>query len=127
MSHSENRPSRDISEDPAVQNIDDLREAEQALRERERLHDSLMGVLPGAAYQALADEYWTCLFVSESIQELTGYPPEELTSRRLNYMEIMLPEDRSATLETIVAALRERRTYETVHRIRHKDGSVRWI
>ena len=127
MSHSDSRPSRDISEYPAVQNIDDLREAEEALRERERLLDSLMGVLPGSAYRALADEHWNVLFISQGIEEVTGYPPDEFTSRRLNYNDLMLPEDRAATREAVFAALRERRMYDDEHRIRHKDGSVRWI
>src|ERR1700740_1915837 len=127
MSHSDSRPSRDISGYPAVQNIDALREAEQALRERERLLDSLMGVLPGSAYRALADEHWNVLFISKGIEEVTGYPPDEFTSRRLNYNDLMLPEDRAGTREAVFTALRERRMYDDEHRIRHKDGSVRWI
>jgi len=130
MSHFDSRPSRDSSEYPeypAVQKIDDLRDAEQALRERERLLDSLMGVLPGSAYRALADEHWNVLFISNGIEGVTGYPPEEFTSRRLNYNDLMLPEDRAATREAVFAALRERRMYDDEHRIRHKDGSVRWI
>src|SRR5258705_986276 len=39
----------------------------------------------------------------------------------------MLPEDRAPTREAIFTALRERRMYEVEHRIRHKDGSIRWI
>src|ERR1700752_4315284 len=66
---------------------DDLRQAEQQLRDRER----------------------------------------QLSSRRLNDADIMLPEDRPATREAVFTALRERRMYEAEHRIRHKDGSVRWI
>ena len=111
----------------AVRNIDDLRQAEQALRERERQLDSLMGHLPGLAYRALADDHWTALFASKGVEELTGYPADEFTSHRLNYADIMLPEDRPATREAVLTALRERRMYEAEHRIRHKDGSVRWI
>jgi two-component system, sensor histidine kinase and response regulator len=127
MSHSDSRPSRDISEYPAILNSDELWEAEQALRERERLLDSLMGVLPGSAYRALADEHWNVLFVSQGIEEVTGYPPDDFTSRRLNYNDLMLPEDRAGTREVVFTALRERRMYDDEHRIRHKDGSIRWI
>src|SRR5438477_2723569 len=111
----------------AVRNIDDLRQAEQQLRERERQLESLMGHLPGLAYRALADEHWTARFASKGVEDLTGYPADEFTSRRLNYADIMLPEDRPATREAVFTALRERRMYEAEHRIRHKDGSVRWI
>jgi two-component system sensor histidine kinase/response regulator len=107
--------------------ITDLRQTQEALRERERQLDSLMGHLPGLAYRALADDHWTALFVSRGIEDLTGYPADEFTSRRLNYADIMLPEDRAATREAVFTALRERRMYDAEHRIRHKDGSIRWI
>ncbi len=112
---------------PHSDNIDDVRQAEQELRERQRQLDSLMGHLPGLAYRALGDEHWTCLFVSKGIEDVTGYPPEDFTSHRINYIDIMLPEDRLATREAILTAVRERGTYEDEHRIRHKDGSIRWI
>jgi PAS domain S-box-containing protein len=129
MTHSDSRPNRDVADylDSAVRNIDDLRQAEQALRERERLLDSLMGLLPGSAYRALADEHWSALFVSKGIEDVTGYPPDEFTSHRLNYNDIMLSEDCSATHEAVFTALRERKMFDVEHRIRHKDGSVRWI
>src|SRR5205807_1633608 len=93
MTHSDSRANRDLS--------DDLRQAEQQLRERERQLESLMGHLPGLAYRALADEHWTALFASKGIEDLTGYPADEFTSRRLNYADIMLPEDRPATREAV--------------------------
>src|SRR3954471_1932371 len=107
MTHSDSKANWDLSED--------LRQAEQQLRERERQLDSLLGHLPGLAYRALADEHWTALFVSRGVEDATGYPPDEFTSRRLNYAEIILPEDRSATRETILSALQERRMYEDEH------------
>src|SRR5712675_1798617 len=119
MTHSDSRANRDLS--------DDLQQAEQQLRERERQLNSLLGLLPGSAYRALADDHWTALFASKGIEDLTGYPPDEFTSRRLNYADVMLPEDRPATREAVFTALQERTMYEAEHRIRHKDGSVRWI
>src|SRR5580704_15392350 len=104
------------------ENIDKNHQEELELRERERQLDSLMGHLPGLAYRALADEHWTCLFVSKGIEEVTGYTPDDFTSRRINYIDIMLAEDRLATRETILTALREHGTYEAEHRIRHRDG-----
>ena len=127
MSHLDGKPGRDSSKYPDVKGIDDLRDAEEALRERERLLNSLMGVVPGSAYWALPDEHWSALFVSNGIEGMTGYPREDFTSRRLKYNDLMLPEDRAATREAVFTALRERRTYDDEHRIRHKDGSVRWI
>ena len=119
--------SRPLRVAVAIRNVDDLKQAEQALGERQRQLDSVLGHLPGLAYRALADDHWTALFASKGMEELTGYPAEEFTSHRLNYADIMLPEDRPATREGVLNALRERRMYEAEHRVRHKDGTVRWI
>src|SRR6516162_7334114 len=126
---SDSRPKLNIAEDLdlAAQNLEDLRQAGHAPREHDRQLDSLLGLLPGSAYRALADEHWSALFVSKGIEDLTGYPPDEFTSRRLSYNDIMLSEDRSATREAVLTALRERAMYNVEHRIRHKDGSIRWI
>src|SRR5579862_8841611 len=107
--------------------ITERKGAEESLRERERQLDSLMGHLPGLAYRALADEHWTALFASKGVEDLTGYSADEFTSHHLHYDDIMLPEDRQMTREAVFTALRERRMYEVEHRIRHKDGSIRWI
>lgn len=129
MTQSDSRPKQDLSEhlDKAFQNLEDLRQAGHASGEHDKQLDSLLGLLPGSAYRALADEHRTALFVSNGIEGLTGYPPDEFTSRRIRYNDIMLSEDRSATREAVLTALRERRIYDVEHRIRQKDGSVRWI
>src|SRR5262249_35627569 len=129
MIPSDSRLKQNIAEDLdlAAQNLEDLRQAGHAPREHDRQLDSILGLLPGSAYRALADEHWSALFVSKGIEDLTGYPPDEFTSRRLSYNDIMLSEDRSATREAVLTALRERAMYNVEHRIRHRDGSIRWI
>src|SRR5262245_25522829 len=129
MTPSDSKPKQDISEalDLAAPTLAALRQAGHAPGEHDRQLDSLLGLLPGSAYRALADEHWSALFVSKGIEDLTGYPPDEFTSRRLSYNDIMLSEDRSATREAVLTALGERAMYNVEHRIRHKDGSIRWI
>ena len=58
MTPSDSRPKQDISDDPdlAAQDLEDLRQAGHAPREHDRQLDSLLGLLPGSAYRALADE-----------------------------------------------------------------------
>ena len=121
MTPSDSRPKQDITKDLDAQNLKDLRQAGHAPREHDSQLDSLLGLLPGSAYRALADEHWSALFVSKGIEDVTGYPPDEFTSGRLNYNDIMLPEDRSATRAAVLTALRERSVYDI------EDGSVRWI
>src|SRR5437763_13464715 len=114
MTPSDSRPKQDISEDLdlAAQNLEDLRQVGHAPGEYDRQLDSLLGLLPGSAYRALADEHWTILFVSKGVEDLTGYPPDEFTSRRLSYNDIMLPGDRSATRDAVLNALRQRAMYD---------------
>src|SRR5258707_13519908 len=107
MTHTDKTANRDPS--------DDLRQAEEHLRERERELESLLGHLPGLAYRALADDHWTALFASKGVEDLTGYPADEFTSRRLNYADIMLPEDRPPTGKPVFTALRDRSRYEAMH------------
>src|SRR5579871_6646189 len=108
MSHSDSRENLDLS--------DDLRQAELQLRERERQLESLMGHLPGLVYRALADEHWTALFASKGVEDLTGYPADEFTSSRLNYAELILPDDRPALHAAVFSALQDRRMYDAEHR-----------
>ncbi len=84
MTHSDSRPKQDLSEhlDQAFQNLEDLRQAGHASGEHDRQLDSLLGLLPGSAYRALADEHWTALFVSKGIEDVTGYPPRVGASSR---------------------------------------------
>jgi hypothetical protein len=50
------------------------------------------------------------LVLSKGIADVTGYPPDNFTARRINYIDIMLPEDRLATRDAILNALRDRGT-----------------
>ena len=50
--------------------ITELRETQEALRERERQVGLAHGAPSGLAYRALADDHWTALFVSRASRDL---------------------------------------------------------
>lgn len=90
--------------------------------------DNLLHNLPGMVYRCLNDESWTMLFVSGGCEILTGYHPQELLyGEKLTYEEIILPEDRALVRETINQGLKRKTHYQLNYRIKHKDGSIRWM
>lgn len=111
--------SRDITE---------ARQAEDALREKERVLSTLMSNLPGLAYRCRNDQNWTMEFLSEGCLELTGYAPVDLVGNAWkSYAGIIHPEDRERVAEEIQSALRERKKFQLLYRIIPKGGGEKWV
>jgi diguanylate cyclase (GGDEF)-like protein/PAS domain S-box-containing protein len=93
-----------------------------------RMLETLLGNLDGMVYRCRNDAQWTMEFVSEGCARVTGYHPQDLLlDGRLSYEEITHPEDRDRVRRTIDTALAARQRFELEYRIRHADGSVRWV
>jgi rsbT co-antagonist protein RsbR len=106
--------------------------AEEALRENQRRLDRLMRNLPGIAYRSRKDGRWTAEFMSEGALEVTGYPasdfmPDGDQPLRRYFGDLILPEDREAVKESVQTAIAQQRQFEITYRIRHADGSIRWV
>lgn len=101
--------------------------AEEALRESERRLALLLSNLPGMAYRCKNDPAWTKEFVSEGVTEMTGYTPDDFLSHRVQWADLQRPEDIAPTWHAVQEALRARRPFELEYRIRHRDGSERWM
>jgi diguanylate cyclase (GGDEF)-like protein/PAS domain S-box-containing protein len=93
-----------------------------------RMLQTLLGNLDGMVYRCRDDAYWTMEFISEGCFRVTGYPPGDLLfNDRLSYEELTHPDDRERVRQTIRIALAERRRFDVEYRIRHADGTPRWI
>ncbi len=102
--------------------------AEATLRERERALSSLLAHLPGVAYRCLHDEDRTDLLVSEGIYELTGRDPADPRGGGLKaYGQFIHPEDRARVKEEIDGAVRERRPYHLLYRLRTAKGEEKTV
>ena len=103
-------------------------EAREALRESEARFNSMAAHLDGALYRSRAQEPFTDLYFSDGVEKLTGYAPQDLVGAQERYFsEVVLPEDRERAAKVFQRAKDDRVAVEIEYRIRHKDGSIRWI
>jgi PAS domain S-box-containing protein len=103
------------------------RRADQALRESERLMNSILGQLPGLAYRCLVDRNWTALFAAGQFRPIGGIDAEDLVAGRIHYSDILHPDDAERCARNVAEALARREPFENEHRILDRQGNVRWI
>ena len=104
------------------------KQAEEALRERERQLEILMGNLPGMAYRCRNHPDWPMEFVSQGAYQLTGYKPEEMMSDgQIDYGDIIHPDDRDMVWKTVQQAIRKNRSFQLEYRLVTKDKRSTWV
>lgn len=92
------------------------------------LYEALLDAVPGVVYRCRPDAEWSMLYVSDGIQELTGYPPSDfLLNNTRTFDSIVEPEDRERIRRVIFKALKKKRPYTLEYRIVRDDGEVRWV
>ena len=103
------------------------READAARHESESRLSTLVSSLSGIAYRCRNDSQWTMEFVSAGVINITGYTPDDLTSGRMRWAQLQHPDDVEWTWKARQSAAREHQPFQFEYRIRHKDGSERWV
>ncbi|MBN1487539.1 MAG: PAS domain S-box protein, partial [Anaerolineae bacterium] len=106
------------------------KQVEAVIQENERRLSTLMGNLPGMAYRMLNQPDWPAEFISEGSLELTGYKPQELIvgkSHKLNYGDLIHPDDQDRVWEGVQAGLAKQEPYELTYRIHNTAGELRWV
>ncbi|MBU1620356.1 MAG: PAS domain S-box protein [Gammaproteobacteria bacterium] len=108
-----------------ITDISQRLQMELALKENEEKFRSLIGNIPGAAYRCLYNENWEMVFISDAIENLSGYPASDfmLPSPKRSWSDLVHPDDRSTTSQLDLY----QGNFSIEYRIYHKDGSVRWM
>lgn len=97
------------------------------LAESERRHRTLLAHLPGLAYRMLNKPEWPAEFISDGSRQLIGLPPDEVTSGRVTFSTLIHPEDADRVWQLVQQAVARHAAYELEYRIRHADGTWRWV
>ncbi len=101
---------------------------EVSLEARLRGAMGLLNGLPGLIYRGRNNPSWTMEFVSDGIEELTGYPPAWFVdSHEHSYSELIVPEDVDYVWRAVQEALAGRIAFDLRYRIRRANGDLRHV
>ncbi|ERP30862.1 PAS domain S-box protein [Chitinivibrio alkaliphilus] len=108
--------------------ISQLKDTEEKLRQSQEQYQSLVNNVPGITFRCKADKDWTMLFLTTQIDSITGYTAEELLGNaKTSYGELTHPDDQQFVAQSVEAGIHANAPWEIEYRVRHKDGSLRWV
>jgi len=112
-----------ISED-----ITDLKAAEKARRESEERYRDIIETITDYVVSAKI-EHGQAPSISHGsgCVAVTGYSPEELSGDPDRWFSLVVDEDRDVAIDRFRRVLAGERTEPLEHRIRRKDGAIRWV
>ena len=104
-------------------------ELQRALRDSEEQLRSLVANIPGIAFRCRNAPGWPLVFISDAVEPMTGYPAADFmgeTPARL-FQDLIHPEDWPAVERDALRAVEQRLPFTMEYRLRHHDGSTRWM
>ncbi len=97
-------------------------------RSDDTLLRALMVNVPGAIYRSAWHEEHRLALISDEIERISGYPPENfIASEKRTLMSIIHPDDRDGVRKRVADSATEDAPFVLEYRIVHADGSVRWV
>ena len=98
------------------------------LRASEAMLRSLVDSIPGAIYRCACDGDWTMEWLSNEIEEITGYPASDfIDSAVRTFASIEHPDDHEYVARSVMESVATGRPFALEYRLVRRDGSVRWV
>jgi PAS domain S-box-containing protein len=108
--------------------VNQLKKAENASKEREHRWSNLILNLPGMVYRCRNDENWTMEFISHQCKEITGYEPSDfINNAKIAYNDVILKDDQDHVSNTIQNCLSKNEPYEINYRIVTDQNEIKWV
>ncbi|MCF7794675.1 MAG: PAS domain-containing protein [Candidatus Cloacimonetes bacterium] len=87
----------------------------------------LIDNIPGIVYRCEIHPPWRMQYISKEVENITGYKPQEFIDRKINWKDIILPEDNSIVYDAIQEALGLGKEFDIVYRIIKRNGEILWV
>jgi PAS domain S-box-containing protein len=111
-----------------LRDITERKAAETALKQNEEQFRTLVANIPGAVYRCRITDEWQMDFVSQSINDISGYPASDFIHGYVrNFAEIIHADDLERVNTIVHAYLAANEPYILEFRIVCADGTVKWV
>ncbi|MCE9521857.1 MAG: PAS domain-containing protein [Alphaproteobacteria bacterium] len=113
--------------DGLILDVTQQKRLREELERHAKLVSDLAENLDGAMFRVCMGDGGRVAFVSSGIKKVIGIDAGRIVGRALDLSSFMFPEEISERARVVSKAVRERGHYESRHRARFPDGSVRWV
>jgi len=111
-----------------VEDISERKQAELELQESETQFKTMVANVPGAVYLCSNDADWSMKYISDAIENISGYPSSDfIDNKARSYASIIHPDDVELVDVSVQRGIEKKTPYVIEYRILHSDGSIRWI
>ncbi|GHG73759.1 hypothetical protein GCM10010919_26870 [Alishewanella longhuensis] len=108
--------------------ITEQKEAEAALKASRDQFQALVTNIPGITYRCRADNNWTMLYMSGSIDPLSGYPASDFINNSVrSYASVIHPADQPRLELALARAVTDKQPWLLQYRVMNKSGELRWV
>jgi len=108
--------------------VNELHGIHTALRQEKSRYKNLVNNISSMVYRCRNDEAWTMEFINGACSDITGYSAVDfINNKYIEFGSIIYLEDKQIVWQQVQIALQEKKVYEIVFRIRHKDSSLHWM
>ncbi|MBN1143369.1 MAG: PAS domain S-box protein [Bacteroidales bacterium] len=111
----------------SFQDIQKIKSAEVKAEESQLVLSRLIGNLSGIAYRCQYTPEWTMEYISQGCMSITGYSDQDFYLKKITWGDIMLEQDRERVWLEVSDKLLKQVPFEIEYRIRHRNGSIRWL
>lgn len=110
-----------------ITDLTEQRKLQKNLVEKEQQYRSLMDNMPGVVFRCELNQNWSMIFISPSINEVTGYLPSEFINKHIEFGNLIFNDDIPRINQSIEEAIASKSQYSIEYRLRHRNGKLIWV
>lgn len=101
---------------------------QKQIEEQQRQLKTLISNLSGFVYRSKNDENWTMEFISDGVEDLTGYPATDFIDNKIrSYDSIIHKDDKEKVWNEIQSMVYKKTPFTLEYRIITKENKIKWV